>query len=69
MNPGEVEIIDDPAQVAAAREAYATQHEKTLLHLLQNPGELSRWNKEHLGLLMASRDRSIASLSAKASHN
>ena len=69
MNPGEIEVVDDPAQVAAAREAYARQHEETLTGLLQNPGEVRGWSKEHLGLLRGSRDRSVASLSALRDDN
>lgn len=64
MNSGEVEIIDDPAQVAAAREAQARQHEERLTHLLQNPGKVRPWSNEDLGLLRASRERSVAALSA-----
>src|SRR5713226_8812510 len=69
MNPGEIEVIDDPAQVAAAREAYARQHEERLMHMLENPREVRPWSKEDLGLLRANRDRTVASLSTLRDDN
>ncbi len=63
MNPGEIEIFDEPAQLAAARDDYRQKHEERLKHLLENPGEVTPWAEEDLKLLSASRDQSIASLS------
>jgi hypothetical protein len=69
MNPGEIEIVDAPAQVAEAREAYARQNQARLMRLLQNPGEVRPWSNEDLGLLRASRARTVASLSALRDDN
>jgi len=65
MKPGTIEVIEDPAQVAAARKEYADQRRKRLQDLLSDPEKIgsSSHKGENLQLLGEDRERSVASLS------
>jgi hypothetical protein len=57
-----VEVITDPAEVAAARKHWAEVREQKLVELLNDPSRISRYDDESLTILNESRERSIAAL-------
>jgi hypothetical protein len=57
-----VQVITDPAEIAAARKAWADSREQTLASLLANPAGFSPYDDESKELLRSQRDRSLASL-------
>src|SRR5437899_13020643 len=57
-----VEVIADPAEVAAARKHWAEVRERKLVELLDDPGEIHHFDQESLTILGEQRERSVASL-------
>lgn len=58
-----VEVITDPAEVAAARKHWAEVRERKIVELLEDPGRIHRFDEEALAILTEQRERSIAALS------
>jgi hypothetical protein len=60
--PAAVEVITDPAAVAAARKAWADAREEAVASLLANPGTIRSYEDESITLLQAQRERSVSAL-------
>jgi hypothetical protein len=57
-----VEVVADPAEVAAARKHWAEVRERKLIELLDNPAEIHHFDEESLTILGEQRERSVATL-------
>jgi hypothetical protein len=58
-----VEVIDDPAQIEAARKVFAQEQENTFAHVLKEPLTIHVYNDEVMALLKPRRQAAIESLS------
>ena len=57
-----VEVVTDPAQIEAAKKAWADSREQKLAELLADPSTFQAYDDESVELVRSQRERSVASL-------